>query len=246
MTPHVMQKKAHFISDLHLFSRRSVAGQHVSEFKLAASRSHTFVFGGDIFDFKWSRVGSLEESIQAAHRWIETFIHPNPDCQFHYVLGNHDCCAAFVDRLAELESQAENFSVHPHTLRIGNTIFLHGDVCDRQTTQETLEKKRASWAVEKPRGLFANGLYDVAIAIGLQKVFAYRMNPAARTAKKLMFFLNDIGQGAETGITDVYFGHTHSQLLNYELNGIRFHNGGAPIKGLKFKMLEFELPDQFC
>lgn len=233
-----MQKKAHFISDLHLFCRRSVANQYVSEFKLAASKSHTFVFGGDIFDFKWSRVGNLEESVDAAQRWVEEFIHPNPDCEFHYVLGNHDCCGPFVERLYELETRATNFSVHPYTLRIGSTIFLHGDVCDKLTTQETIVKNRASWATETPRGNIANAFYDVAIAFGLHKILANGMNPPAKTIEKLLFYLDQIGQGADTGISDVYFGHTHAQLLDYEFKGIRFHNGGAPIKGLKFKMLE--------
>jgi hypothetical protein len=50
--------------------------------------------------------------------------------------------------------------------------------------------------------------------------------------------LESIGEGPDTGVRDVYFGHTHKNLANYRYRGLTFHNGGAPIKGVKFRIVE--------
>ena len=51
--------KAHFVSDLHLFSKRSSGPQVQRAIEAAVARSDTFVLGGDIFDFRWSELESV-------------------------------------------------------------------------------------------------------------------------------------------------------------------------------------------
>ncbi len=55
--------KCYFVSDLHLFANRSDAHRYLEEIALAASQAEAFVLGGDIFDFRWSRIPVLP-------RWI--------------------------------------------------------------------------------------------------------------------------------------------------------------------------------
>ena len=60
--------------------------------------------------------------------------------------------------------------------------------------------------------------------------------------KKLLFYLKSAGHGPGDGVRDVYFGHTHKPVLDYTYDGVRFRNGGATVKGLRFHILELELP----
>jgi len=62
----------------------------------------TFVLGGDIFDFVWTTRDSIAESVDEAADWLQSLVEHAPNCQFHFLLGNHDCYEPFVKRLAEL------------------------------------------------------------------------------------------------------------------------------------------------
>jgi UDP-2,3-diacylglucosamine hydrolase len=55
-------------------------------------------------------------------------------------------------------------------------------------------------------------------------------------------YLTDQGQDASHGVTDVYFGHTHRDVDGVKFGGLNFHNGGASIKGLSFRIIETKLP----
>jgi UDP-2,3-diacylglucosamine pyrophosphatase LpxH len=49
-------KRLTFISDLHLFSNRCNASEHVDLMARAIDESELCVWGGDLFDFRWSRL----------------------------------------------------------------------------------------------------------------------------------------------------------------------------------------------
>ncbi|HTN77248.1 MAG TPA: metallophosphoesterase, partial [Pirellulaceae bacterium] len=91
-----MSLPSYFVSDLHLFSRRSQAQRYRDQLHATARDAKVFVLGGDIFDFRWSMLKSVEVTVDAAIIWLEELIAPHPDCQFHFVLGNHDCNRRFV------------------------------------------------------------------------------------------------------------------------------------------------------
>ncbi len=49
--------------------------------------------------------------------------------------------------------------------------------------------------------------------------------------------------GIAEGVTDVYFGHTHLDFVDYEYGGVRFHNTGSSIRGLRSRVLRVEVPE---
>ena len=240
-----MNQTTHFISDLHLFCDRSIAASHLSSFHAAAGKSNQFVFGGDIFDIKWSRLGSTSKTLDAAKGWVEDFVHLFPECQFHYLLGNHDCAPPLVEKLGEVSANVNNLKIHPYVLRIDDRVFLHGDVVDRLTDQQQLEQTRHRQQHKDPKGDLANTAYNTVFGLQLHRLATKWYYPS-KVAQRILHYLDAVGEGKDTGISDVYFGHTHAQLTDYEFNGVRFHNGGAPLKGLKFKIVEASPRQEVC
>lgn len=232
------RKKGYFVSDLHLFSRRSRADRHAEAIRAAAEQAHTFVLGGDIFDFRWTTLPTVGQTIDSAVRWLDDLAAAHRQCEFHFVLGNHDANQEFVNRLAELSEETPNLAWHDYYLRRGSNIFLHGDVTDRRTTPEMLARSRARYHVDTKRGATANLLYDWAVKARLHKVAAHVSKPKRLVAKRLISYLRQVGHGPESGLTDVYFGHTHAALSDYRFGGLAFHNCGAPIDGLDFRIVE--------
>ncbi len=53
-----------FISDLHLLSQLSVGQIHLGSTKASIKSADAIVLGGDIFDFRWSRMGSLNATLK--------------------------------------------------------------------------------------------------------------------------------------------------------------------------------------
>lgn len=234
-----MPNHGYFVSDLHLFARRSRADEHVDAIRGAAADAHTFVLGGDIFDFRWTTLTSLDHTIDAAVEWLETLAGDHPHCEFHFVLGNHDHHHGFIERLGALADDTENLSWHPYFLRLGSSLFLHGDVADRKMSQQQLAARRDRFARhELTKGQLANALYDAAIEARLHLAVNRLAHPPQRVAKRIVSYLTHIGHGPHNGLEDIYFGHTHAALRGFEYQGLRFHNGGAPIKGLEFQVLK--------
>jgi UDP-2,3-diacylglucosamine hydrolase len=50
-------------------------------------------------------------------------------------------------------------------------------------------------------------------------------------------YIDQIGHGPASGVEHVYFGHTHRELNNYRYGGVSFHNGGAPMHGVPFRIV---------
>jgi UDP-2,3-diacylglucosamine hydrolase len=229
--------KCYFVSDLHLLANRSTAHRYLAQIAIAASQADVFVLGGDIFDFRWSALPTAR-AVSRAAAWLDALLASSPDCQFHLVLGNHDYHQMFIDRLGRLERQAHNLAWHRYYIRLGNSIFLHGDVADRKMNAETLAEAREEWLDSRRRGLFLSRLYDVVVLTRLHKPVPHLVYAKRIVVRRIYQYLESIGQGPSTGLRDVYFGHTHRRLSNYRYRGLVFHNGGAPIKGMKFRIVE--------
>ncbi len=238
-----MPKSNFFVSDLHMFSRRSQSTHYEDHILAAASRADTFVLGGDIFDFRWSTLASLDHTIEAAVDWLRQLAAHNGGCGFHFVLGNHDWNERFIARLKDLCGETENLSWHPYYIRLGQSLFLHGDVANRRTKQHQLKqiRDRQSEGGHERLPEYRHQLYDAIVSLRLHKFFGNCVNRPRRVARRIMVYLDDIGHGPESGVRNVYFGHTHAQMSAFEYGGLRFHNGGAPIKGLDFRIVEIEL-----
>jgi UDP-2,3-diacylglucosamine pyrophosphatase LpxH len=228
----------YFISDLHLFSKRSRHEMYLDSLESAVDRAGCMVLGGDIFDFRWSMLPSFHATLDAAETWVEQLVERRPDCEFHYILGNHDSHPRFVQRLKHLSDRHENLTWHHEYLRRNSDVFLHGDILDGPITSQALAKRRQRWAHEAVRGPLSNAMYDAAIAVRAHKVVGRMAHPHQRTARRLIRYLDHVGHGPHTGVNRVYFGHTHAALDAFRYSQISFHNGGAPMAGLEFRVLE--------
>ncbi len=230
--------RAYFVSDLHLFASRSMAHLWLEAIQRAARDARLFVLGGDIFDFRWAHHGSLGYAVEAAAVWLAELARACPDCRFEFLLGNHDYHQGFLDRLDGVQAEVTNFAWHRFYYRRNGAIFLHGDVADRFSTAESLAHRRARWLHHKQRGPLWRRLYDWAVAGQLHRPLPAVVYPRRTVARRILHYLRDIGQGPEAGVRHVYFGHTHRELSHYRYGGLEFHNGGAPIKGTRFRIVE--------
>ena len=129
-----MPHRISFVSDLHMFARRSDAPRYAEAIRAAARRSSVMVLGGDIFDFSWSTRPRGDATVEAAYHWLQRLAAEHPRCRFHYLLGNHDYCQPFIDCLEEHSAAIPNFAWHHFYLRLGQNVFLHGDVAEKQMT----------------------------------------------------------------------------------------------------------------
>lgn len=229
--------KCFFVSDLHLFANRSNAHRYLEQIAQSASRVEAFVLGGDIFDFRWARIPTLR-AVESAARWLDDLTSRCNKCRFHLVLGNHDYHQVLIDRLTRLEKQIPNLSWHRYYVRLGNSVFLHGDVAERRMDARMLAEARQQWLDRRRRGPFLSKMYDVVVLTRLHKPVPHLVFSKRIVVRRIMKYLESIEQGPRNGVRHVYFGHTHKKLLNYRYRGLTFHNGGAGIKGIKFRIIE--------
>jgi UDP-2,3-diacylglucosamine pyrophosphatase LpxH len=232
-------RRTYFVSDLHMCSRRSRAQLHVPAIQAAAAKADTFILGGDIFDFRWSTFPSADETARHAVRWLDDLVASHPRCDFHFVLGNHDCNRRFVSSLETYSAARPNLTVHHHLFRRGGSVFLHGDAADHPTMCELrLKQRREHWSRDETRSQVRHVLYDLAVTARLHRVAGKVAHPRRRVVHRILGYLSRVNHGPDTGLEHVYFGHTHDALKDFRYQGIAFHNPGAPMPGLDFRIVE--------
>jgi UDP-2,3-diacylglucosamine hydrolase len=253
-------KKWFFVSDLHLLAKRSQADRYGELLDRAASQASRFVLGGDIFDFRWAAPaaaltsplavggeildvrwaakGDMAWAVREAVGWLQRLLRRHPQCQFHFVLGNHDHHWAFLCRLDELAAEYPNFHWHPYYLRLGEHMFLHGDVADRKMTPERLAAHRIRWHHRRRPARLRSQLYDLWLASRLPRVLCPLVYPKRRVARRILAYLRRIGHGPEQGVRHVYFGHIHRGFSGYRYRGLTFHNSPPAVRGHRFRLLE--------
>ncbi len=235
--------KGYFLSDLHLFSKRSEAESYTKLIRETADRAHTLVLGGDIFDFKWSTRPSLNHSIDEALRWIRNLIESHPKCAFYYLLGNHDAHPDFVAELDRLAFDQARLVWQPYVLRLGRCVFLHGDILDGDIEHVHVDARRRKHEQKPSPQAYRHWLYEAVVKARLHRVAAQVVKRHRSVLMKLNRYLAEQGMDASHGITDVYFGHTHREMDGVVYEGLTFHNGGASIKGLGFRIIETQLEE---
>jgi UDP-2,3-diacylglucosamine hydrolase len=233
--------RAAFVSDLHLFARRSHAERHLEELKQTARDVDYFVLGGDIFDFRWATIapGSVVDS---AVSWLRDLANEAPNCRFLFLLGNHDDHRGLVAKLPELAGELSNFDWHRFYFRLGESLFLHGDAADRKLTAARLARRRENFRHYAPAP-WRHGAYHWLLKSRVDQLICRAVHPRKLVVRRLMSYLHDIGQGPDQGVKSVYFGHTHREIDGYRHAGIVFHNGGAPIGKAKFRILRTEVAE---
>jgi UDP-2,3-diacylglucosamine pyrophosphatase LpxH len=243
------RRKAYFLSDLHLFANRSFAESIQPRIHQSARESHTLILGGDIFDFRWSRWQDHAKTLEESVRWLRELLAVNPECRVHYLLGNHDASQAFTAELEDLSRAYANLEWHPHLMRLDDKVFLHGDIIDAKIPlaegfHEQLDLLRRRKDERALPTDFRHKVYDAVVKTHVHRLVATVANPKTKVLTRVSDYLDWAGHGSSTGIRDVYFGHTHCPLESEPYAGMRFHNPGASIKGLRFRMIEVALPSE--
>jgi UDP-2,3-diacylglucosamine hydrolase len=101
-----------------------------------------------------------------------------------------------------------------------------------------LNAYRSRWCRDHKHGEVANTLYDAAVAAHLHRAIGAAAHPTRRVVRRLAAYAERIGHSLLNGLRHIYFGHTHAALANYFFGGLTFHNGGAPMRGLQFRIVE--------
>ncbi len=234
-------KSAYVVSDLHMFCQRSQSHALLDTIHDVARNADLFVFNGDTFDFKWTVLDSVEETAEKAVEFLGELARRCPDCHFHVNLGNHDRAREFVERLDVLARSTPNLTWHPYYLRVGSTLFLHGDVAAWKLSHLGIDRYRSHRLHKRKQGRLKNRVYDAFFKTGAHVAVSRLANPHRWTARKVSAFLEDIGHGSEDGVEQVYFGHTHVAMSNYSYRGITYHNTGAAFKGMQCVMLKAKI-----
>lgn len=234
--------RSFFLSDLHLFARRSQAHDFAARIHDSARRAHTLVLGGDIFDFKWSTRPSLEHSIADSISWLEELVNAHPQCAFYFLLGNHDAHPKFVSELDRLAFRLPRLEWQPYVLRLGSCVFLHGDIVDAEPNEFVLAERRKTRDHKRAPMRVSHLLYDAVVLTRMHRVAVHLAKSQNKVLRKLTHYLSAQGLDAANGVRDVYFGHTHRDVDGVKYGGLTFHNGGASIKGLSFRIIETRVP----
>jgi UDP-2,3-diacylglucosamine hydrolase len=226
--------RGHVVSDLHLFAQRSVGDDFLPAMKEAVSTADFFVLNGDIFDFQWTTLRSVRQSVRAAASWIHDLVDAGNGCRIHYVMGNHDALSPFAFLLDDLARQHEHFHWHESYLRIGPNLFLHGDL-PLGHDPPRLARNRYKPDVRR-RGRFLNNAYRLFVASRLHRRVE-RFISRERCALKILTALRELDPDLRRSLTDIYFGHTHTPFTDFAVDGLRFHNTGSGIRHLQLHML---------
>jgi len=229
--------KGYTTSDLHLLTNRSSAHRSMPRLHRAASRADLFVLNGDIFDFQWSVYPNLSESLGYAEDWIVSLISRHRHCRFVFLMGNHDSLPAYGDLLDTLAERHENLAWEPFHLQLGNKVFLHGDVGSSSHSPEELAAYRQRWQGPRRRP-WLHKAYLACTRLGIPRLI-HECTPVKRyTADVVTYLKAEMGPGF-VDLRDVYFGHTHKPVTNYRSQGLRFHNTGATIHGVRSRVQAF-------
>ncbi|MDA0660316.1 MAG: metallophosphoesterase [Planctomycetota bacterium] len=237
-----MSMQGVFLSDLHLLSRRSVGQRRWNEVRGELRRADWLVLGGDIFDFRWSRHRHLDASLDDAGNWLLDVMVHFPQLKIAYVLGNHDCLPPLRSVLRNLQQDCPRFAWLEYYFRLGDKVFLHGDVLDAGNSPLQLTRYRRRFAGhEKSRGAVANLLYDAAVASRMHCVPPNVLHSPERVTRRLAGYLQLENLTAAHGIQQVYFGHTHMPMRNVLWGHQAYYNAGSGIRHLEFSPCAFQV-----
>jgi UDP-2,3-diacylglucosamine pyrophosphatase LpxH len=230
-----------FLSDLHLFSRRSIGQRHWDQNINAITTATSIVLGGDMFDFRWSQLGSFDATLDAAATWLEKAIALNPSASWVYLLGNHDCHPRMQALLSSIRDKHPTFDWSPTFWRIGSNVFLHGDVLDGIRDVGGLESYRARFHDDKTKGPLSNWLYSAVIQTRLHGLVPRVRHTRQQTCRTLLEYLKGCETALLPEVQNIFFGHTHVPMLGYQFDRFNFHNAGSGIRYLTFKPASFDV-----
>ena len=227
------------LSDLHIFTKWTSIDKYMQEITNTAGKSDFGVLNGDIFDFKWSTLGSSKETAIKSTEWLREICITSPKCKFYYVLGNHDAHIIFPEYLNALNKELNNFHWSASHFFIGSFLFMHGDLLFTLKKTSPFKRPKNKYIVKSPKNLYQSHGYNVAINMGAHKLVTGCMN-IKQTSKYITKVLNKNHIPQIDNVTDVYIGHTHSAFSNFKYSHFAFHNTGSAVTGLKCNILNIK------
>tara|TARA_R110002049_G_scaffold182485_2_gene350370 strand:- start:110958 stop:111725 length:768 start_codon:yes stop_codon:yes gene_type:complete len=227
-----------FVSDLHCFSSRSTVQTHRRLIRDVVERCDVCVWGGDLFDFRWSQMGHEDESVAAALDWLQFQYDAHPTTQFVFLNGNHDAHGKFASRLHQWADARERFRCGIDALIAGDALFVHGDVIEKGGTDQAFTSYRQSWRDKPMAHPRTSRLYDAAVSARLHQTVAFAAHRRRRTCLRLVRWMHRQDPALMQPVRRVVFGHTHRRIEQYHLKGFEFYNGGAAIKHVNFRPVE--------
>lgn len=229
-----------FVSDLHLFSNRCNASEHHDLIAKSIDQADMCVWGGDLFDFRWSRLRNESTSVNRALDWLDDWYKQFPEKQFVYLHGNHDAHGLFTRAMSDWANARERFECGLDCIRIDDALLLHGDVIEGKGSPEAFADYRGRWQNKRVASRMASGVYDVAIAARVHKAAAMAAHRRRATCIRLIRWMHGQPDHATDGIRRIVFGHTHRRIDGYRVGGIQFFNGGAAIRHVPFHPVSIE------
>jgi UDP-2,3-diacylglucosamine hydrolase len=228
------------VSDLHLLSNRSTAHHYLESFHRTAREKDVFVLNGDIFDFQWSTHGGFHHSVEVARDWLTELITPHPSTTFIVLLGNHDSLADYRHLLDEQIQIHDNLFWKDDFIRLGTSMFLHGDAFHARNRHE-LQAYRRHFNRQLRKHPVKHYGYRVAARAGLLRLLAATVSKR-RCARHLLRYLGHETPADMKIVTDIFFGHVHAPFYDFSFRGHRFHNTGAALPFMHCRTLTFECP----
>jgi UDP-2,3-diacylglucosamine pyrophosphatase LpxH len=230
-------KHGYVVSDLHIFAKWSSAEKYMSDIRKACADAGFFVFNGDIFDFRWSTLGSSRKTVELAIEWFRELCTEFPECRFFYVLGNHDSHVNFLEPLTKLADEKENFYWHSSHFKIASSLFMHGDLIFTMRNISPFVRKKFKNA--EPRPAVISSGYHFAIGMGAHH-FVSRIYAKQRCAKYVLRVLKKKDRAKLENITDIYIGHTHVAFSDFAYKGFMFHNSGSAVHDLHCNIMKVD------
>ncbi len=232
-------RSGYVVSDMHIFGCSSLYERYLPRFYDQVTSHSLTVLNGDTFDFKRSIFKSSQETTRYALEWLGALSHRAAQSKIFYIVGNHDCQQTFLQALAKALPELPNISLITDSLRLGSSLFIHGDVVDLPQDTNNIEQVRQRYDLAEPNS--ADRLFAQLVThLGLNKI-EYLRHPKRRLVERIIKHLRTTQKHGLEGLQDVYFGHTHVPFNNFRYQGIRFHNTGSMIRGLPWRPIEFSI-----
>lgn len=230
-----------FISDLHLFSTRCNASEHHDLIARSIDAADLCVWGGDLFDFRWSRLRNEAESVSRALDWLDQWYTRFPATEFVFLDGNHDAHLLFSQALSDWAGERARFESGLDCIRIADTLLLHGDVIEGNGRDDAFADYRGRWQNKRVASQMASNIYDMAIATRVHRAAAMAAHRRRATCIRLLRWMHTQPVQATAGVRRIVFGHTHRPIHGYRVRGIEFFNGGAAIRHVPFSPVILDL-----
>lgn len=209
----------------------------------AAKNANAIILNGDIFDFNWTTLTSLEAAVEEAEQWIESLCKNHPRARVCYVIGNHDNYKGFLDRLPGLCKRLNNFEFHHYSVHIGRSLFLHGDCATHPMTVKNVSGYRRTWYRGDHKGKLKGAIVDALVYFRIIYLIHLIAFPRRIVLRRVDTWIQLNHPDLLDQIDDVFFGHTHLPFSNVTFNGRCFHNTGSAIKTMTFNMMTFQYQD---